>query len=170
VSRHFESAAHVAADAVAVFDWVDDQTRLAQHMGERSAMMGGGRMTYDFDEGRGRAVGSHIRMGGEAFGLHLFVDEVVTERERPRRKAWKTVGEPKLLIIEGYEMGFEIDPEPGGARLRVWIDYDLPHTALGATAGPALGAKYARWCVDQMVSDAVEHFDRPPAAARFSPA
>ncbi|MFN9848322.1 MAG: hypothetical protein ACK56C_08120 [Alphaproteobacteria bacterium] len=55
-------------------------------MTKSSAIMVGGRMTYDFDAEGGQAVGSHMRMGGSAFGLRILVDEVVTVREPPRRK------------------------------------------------------------------------------------
>lgn len=140
-----------------MFARLDDQTRLAEHMGRPSAMMGGGRMTYEFDALRGQAVGSRIRMGGEAFGLRLMVDEVVTLRDPPRRKVWRTTGEPRLIIMGAYEMGFEIEEERTGSRLRVWIDYALPDSGWAKRA-PALAALYARWCVRRMVSDAVQHF------------
>lgn len=155
--HHREAAARVSAPARAVFERLDDQTRLAEHMGRPSAMMRGGRMTYEFDALRGQAVGSHIRMGGEAFGLRLFVDEVVTVRDPPVRKVWRTTGEPRLVIIGAYEMGFEIADEGTGSRLRVWIDYGLPDRGWGRRV-PALAALYARWCVGRMVSDAVQHF------------
>ena len=161
--RHKEATAQVAATPEAVFDRLDDQTRLAEHMGRPSLMMGGGRMTYDFDARKGRAVGSHIRMGGRAFGLELFLDEVVTERAPPRRKAWRTVGQPRLVVVGVYEMGFDLSPVPGGAALKVWIDYDLPPTGLGRLL-PALGDGYARWCVEQMAADAVGAFGRLAAS------
>jgi len=65
-------------------------------MEEASLVMGGGRMTYAFDAQKGRAVGSHIRTGGSAFGLELSLHEVVTERTPPQRKVSRTVGQPKL--------------------------------------------------------------------------
>lgn len=160
LSYHREAAAQVAAPARSVFERLDDQTRLAEHMGRPSAMMGGGRMTYEFDALQGQAVGSHIRMGGQAFGLRLFVDEVVTVRDPPGRKVWRTTGEPRLIIIGDYEMGFEITDEGPGSRLRVWIDYALPGQGW-ARRVPALADAYARWCVRRMVSDAVQHFSRP---------
>lgn len=166
MERHYEAAVRVAADPGRVFAWLDDQTRLAAHMQRPSAMMGGGRMTYELDVGRGQAVGSHIRMGGAAFGLSMSVDEVVTEREPPRRKVWKTVGTPRMLIIDRYEMGFEIAPDGDGSRLRVWIDYDRPARGTGRWLGLLLGASYARWCVGRMVSDAVDAFAAAPAAPR----
>jgi hypothetical protein len=154
MNRHREASATIAASAEQIFARLDDQTRLAEHMSRPSMMMGGGRMTYAFDDARGRAVGSHNRMGGKAFGLELDLDEVVTERDPPRRKVWRTVGAPRLVIIGAYAMGFEIAPGPGGARLTVWIDYALPSRGLGRWT-PALADVYGRWCVEQMVKDAV---------------
>jgi hypothetical protein len=154
VLRRFEASAGIAAAPDAVFARLDDQTRLAEHMERPSAMMGGGRMTYEFDQGRGQEVGSHIKMGGAAFGLSLFVDEVVTERDPPRRKVWKTVGAPRLFIIGAYEMGFQIGAAPQGSMLRVWIAYTLPPSLIGRVLGWLFAGVYARWCVGRMVKDA----------------
>jgi len=161
----FETVVHIEAPASAVFARVDDQTRLGEHMERPSAMMGGGRMTYEVDEGRGQAVGSHIKMGGSAFGISLFVDEVVTERDPPRRKAWETVGQPRLLVVGAYRMGFDITPEAGGSDLCVWIAYDLAPGLLGRWLGPLLAPLYAKWCVGQMARDAASYFARPPSTA-----
>ena len=163
--HHRDATAFVPVPARSVFERLDDQTRLAEHMGRPSAMMGGGRMTYEFDALGGQAVGAHIRMGGEAFGLGLFVDEVVTVRNPPGRKVWRTTGEPRLIIIGAYEMGFEITDEGPGSHLRVWIDYALPSHGW-AKRIPALADVYARWCVRRMVSDAVQHFSRTRAQSR----
>ena len=75
-TRHLQASAKIAASAEQVFARLDDQTRLAEHMGQPSIMMGGARMTYQFDDGKGQIVGSHIRMGGAAFGLKLDLDEM----------------------------------------------------------------------------------------------
>jgi hypothetical protein len=156
--RRHEGVTYIAAAPAAVFDRLDDQERLAGHMRKPSAMMGGGRMTYEFDEGRGRRTGSHIRMGGSAFGISLFVDEVVTCREPPFRKAWRTTGFPRLLIIGQYEMGFECQPDGAGTHLRVWIDYGLPDSFGGKLLGIALAFFYARWCVSRMLEDAAKPY------------
>ncbi|RJF80775.1 SRPBCC family protein [Oleomonas cavernae] len=155
--HHLARTVAVTAPPDAVFAHLDDQTRLAEHMQKPSAMMGGGQMTYAFDAGRGQAVGSHIRMGGSAFGVSLSVDEVVTERVPPSRKAWQTAGPVRLLIIGGYAMGFDIVPSGQGCRLTVWINYDLPPGPLGWLALP-LAALYGRWCIARMAGDAVSHF------------
>jgi hypothetical protein len=166
-ARHAEATALIPASPPSIFQRLDDQERLAEHMDKPSLMLGGGRMTYTFDEGCGRTIGSHIRMGGQAFGVEVAVDEVVTERAPPRRKVWRTVGAPRLLIIGGYEMGFEIGRVSGGSRLRVWIDYDLAARGPGRWA-PGLAAMYARWCVDRMVADASAAFRTRRDAERLT--
>lgn len=135
MSRRCDRVVIVAAPPADLFARLDDQTRLAAHMERPSMMMGGGRMTYAFDDARGRAVGSHIKMGGAAFGLALQVDEVVIERDPPVRKTWKTVGKTQLLIMGPYAMGFEITPVSECSRLRVWIEYDLPKGLVGSVLG-----------------------------------
>ena len=55
-------------------------------MTRRSLMIGGGRMNCRFDDLKGHAEGSVIRMGGSAFGIHLSVEEIVTDRVAPLRK------------------------------------------------------------------------------------
>jgi hypothetical protein len=60
---------------------------------------------------------------GRVLGLSLCLDEVVTDRNPPRRKVWRTVGEPRLLVIGAYEMGFELYSTTDGVLLRVGIDY-----------------------------------------------
>lgn len=156
--RHYEETRELAAAPEAVFALLDGQTRLARHMAKPSAMMGGGRMTYAFDEGGGMTVGSHIRMGGTAFGITLEVDEVVTDRDPPRTKRWETVGTPRLLIIGSYAMGFELTPAPSGSKVRVWIDYALPNGWLARLLGWIFAGFYARWCVGRMLSDAARAF------------
>lgn len=154
-----EAVAEVRATPQQLFDYLDDQSKLGAHMEERSMMMMGGRMTYAFDAAQGRAVGSVIHMGGDFMGLALDVEEVVTERAPPGRKAWETRGHPRMIVIEAYRMGFEIAPSGGDrSRLRVFIEYDRPQSLAGRLLGPLFAPVYARWCVKRMVSDAAAHF------------
>lgn len=129
-------------------------------------MTAGASMRIDTDERHGQAVGSVIRLSGRVLGLRLSVDEVVTEREPPHRKAWETVGEPKLLVVGAYRMGFTIDPVAGGSRLVVFIDYDLPARGIGRMLGALLGRRYAAWCTRRMAEDARAAFGRPAHAPR----
>jgi len=156
--RHYEKRRSLKAKPALLFAWLDDQTRLAAHMGQSSMMMGGGSMTYEFDSGQGRAVGSHIKMLGSAFGLHLFVDEVVVRRDPPVLKQWRTVGHPRLLIIGSYELGFELLPDGDETVARIFIEYELPTGFISRLAGAAMADMYARWCVNRMIEDARVHF------------
>jgi hypothetical protein len=154
-----ESAtAEVAAAPGRLFEHLDDHARLAMHMERRSMMMMGGRMTYTFDEAKGRAVGSVIRMGGSFLGISLGVEEAVIERDPPRRKVWETIGHPRLLVIGAYRMGFEIEPRDDRSELRVFIVYSHPASPMGRVLGRLSAGAYARWCVRRMADDAVEHF------------
>lgn len=156
--HRYSASQRIAASPEALFARLDDQTRLGEHMTKPSAMMGGGGMTFEFDAGRGMAVGSRIRMGGSAFGLTMLVEEEVAEREPPCRKVWRTIGTPQLLIIGSYAMGFDIAPASGGSDLAVWIEYELPNGWFGRLLGWLFASFYARWCVGRMVSDAVDTF------------
>ncbi|HXZ86681.1 MAG TPA: SRPBCC family protein, partial [Myxococcota bacterium] len=110
--HHVESSGRVAAPAERVFEHLDDHRRLSAHMTRRTWMMAGSRMVLQLDQQLARAVGSHIRLAGRILGVRLELDEVVTEREPPRRKVWMTVGEPRLVVIGPYRMGFELDRVP----------------------------------------------------------
>jgi hypothetical protein len=157
-SRHFESSGFVRGTPDAVFNHVDDHERLSSHMTRSSWMMGGGRMDVQLDAERGRRLGSRIRMSGRAFGLQLSLEEVVGEYDPPRHKSWETVGEPRLLIIGRYRMGFDVGPQSGGSKLRVFIDYELPQGTRGGWLIAKLASWYAAWCTQRMVEDAVAHF------------
>lgn len=50
----------------------------------------GGRMTLEMNEGGGRAVGSHIRLFCGFLGRSLSLEEVITQREPPHDKTWRT--------------------------------------------------------------------------------
>ena len=121
-------------------------------------MMFGSRMNMHVDDGRGQRVGSIIKLDGKVLGLRLRVEEAVVERTPPSKKVWETIGDPELLVIGPYRMGFEIVPSGVRSTLRVFIDYDLPRTGLGRWFGPWLGAFYAQWCTRQMAQDAKRHF------------
>jgi Polyketide cyclase / dehydrase and lipid transport len=159
--RH-ESNGFVQSPMDQVFAHIDDHTRLSSHMSEPSWKMGGGCMQTELDEGRGQAVGSRIRLSGRVFGVELSVEEIVVERDPPRRKVWETTGTPKLLVIGHYRMGFELSPQGIGSLLRVFIEYVLPDRAPARWLGRLLGGYYARWCTQQMVDDAIRHFETRP--------
>lgn len=156
--RHCEESVLINARPEDVFAYADNQFNLSSHMKQSSWMMGGGRMDISVDEGRGQKVGSHIKMNGRVLGISLFLDEVVTRREPPRVKEWETTGDIKLLVIGHYRMRFEIEPQNGNLSFRVSIDYNLPAT--NVWLGRLFGGFYAKWCVNQMIKSASDHFSK----------
>jgi hypothetical protein len=154
--RHEESSAVVNASADRLFAHLDDQTRLSAHMNKRSWKMGWGKMDTVLDAQRGQTVGSHIVLSGRVFGIRLYLDEVVTLREPPLRKSWETVGEPRLLVIGRYCMGFDIFQRGAETSLRVAIDYNLPAQGLSWLLGLLFGRSYAKWCTRQMIKEAIQ--------------
>src|SRR5690349_6109877 len=125
--RHHEERVVLHAPAETVFALLDDHRHLAEHMTRRTWMMAGSRMQLRMDSAEGKAVGSTIGLSGRMLGVGLDLEEIVVERHPPRSKSWETVGQPKLLVIGPYRMGFRIDPDRGGSVvLSVFIDYDLP--------------------------------------------
>ena len=155
---HHESSGLANAPVEQVFAFLDDPKALAAHMGESSMMMMGTRMAIDVDADGGRVIGSKVRMHGSVMGIRLSLEEVITERQVPGMKVWETIGTPKLLVIAHYRMGFELTRQGNSSQVRVFIDYRLPINAPGSWLGHWLGAVYARWCTQQMVSGAARHF------------
>ena len=155
---HDQSEAIIKAAQAEVFAYLDDQTRLAAHMEKRSMMMLGGRMTYEFDAAKGRAVGSVIRMGGRFLGISLFVEEIVTKRTPPTAKLWETRGPQRMLVIDSYVMGFDARRIGEGTGVRVFIDYQLSPSLPWRWLGLLFAPYYARWCVSRMVKDVSRHF------------
>ena len=163
---HHRSEVLLAVDPARLFAHLDDHRRLSSHMEKPSLMTAGASMRIETDNRHGQVLGSVIRMTGRVFGLRLSVEEVVTAYEPPRHKAWETVGEPRLLVIGGYRMGFEIDPAPGGSRLVVFIDYRLPAKGLSLLLGRVLGGAYAAWCTRRMAEDARAVFGVPSPTSK----
>jgi hypothetical protein len=140
------------------FEFLDDQSNLSAHMGEKSWMMMGSTMDIFMDALRTREVGSEFGFKGSIVGVPLFVREVVTLRQPPRSKRWKTVGDPVLWVIGAYEMCFELRPETGGASLTVGISYERPQRGFPRFLSIFFHRAYARWCTKKMVVDAQRHF------------
>lgn len=127
-ARHYEKTVLVKEEANIVFAFADDHRNFSSHMNKSSMMMGGGSMKTETDQGDGKKIGSHIRMTGKILGLNLYLDEVIIEHEYPYRKAWETVGDINLLVVDHYKLGFEIAPKGRDCELKVFIDYNLPQS------------------------------------------
>ena len=158
---HYERVVTLNASPEDAFAYLDDFRKLSAHMEKSSAMTMGSRMSISTDALEGRAVGARVRMEGRMLGMTLRLEEVVTERQPPFRKAWQT-DVADLLVIGQYQLGFSLSASGDRSQLRVSIDYDLPTRGFARWLGKLLGRTYARWCVHQMVDDAIARF---PSAA-----
>ena len=155
---HAESSAIIFAPIAEVFTYLDDPKLLSSHMGKSSMMMLGSRMNTSVDAGAGQQVGSKIRIRGSVMGMSLALEEEIIERQAPYTKIWQTIGKPQLLLIANYRMGFEIVSTENVLQVHVFIDYCLPESAIGKLIGQMLAGVYARWCVQKMINDLVDHF------------
>lgn len=140
-----------------VFAYLDDFKKLSGHMEKPSAMMMGATMNIQTDDRQGRTVGSMVKMRGNVLGVHLSLDEVVTEREPPCRKAWETV-DCNLFVIGSYRLGFDLSSDGPHTRARIYIAYGLPEKRTHRWLGLLFGRAYARWCIARMALDAQAAF------------
>ena len=154
---HYESRAALSAPIDDVFAFLDDFRKLSAHMERSSGMMLGSKMAISTDREEGRAVGSHVAMRGTVIGIPLALEEVVVQREPPRRKVWETIA-ANLLVIGDYRLGFELESAGSTCAVRVFIDYDLPAGTLTRWLGKLFAKAYARWCTQQMARDAARRF------------
>lgn len=161
MSTYRYSANHsgqLLASAGEASDYLDDQSNLSAHMGEKSWMMLGSTMDIFMDGLRTREVGSQFGFKGSILGVPLFVRELVTFRRSPTSKRWETMGEPVLWVIGSYEMFFDLKPGSGGTNLTVGIKYNRPQRGIGQLISFLFHQTYARWCTKKMVVDAQRHF------------
>lgn len=68
---------------------------------------------------------------------------------------WETRGEPRLLVIGSYRMGFTISGQGDRSHLAVFIDYQLPRGGFARGLARLFGKPYAAWCTRRMATDAV---------------
>jgi hypothetical protein len=146
----------IEAPAEAVFGCVDDIRNVGWHMTERSSMaMMGSRMKLEIVSERLSGVGATYRYSGTMMGLSLDFSETVTKYIPNREKVWRTIGEPRLLIISSYEMRLAVEPRSASSsRLTISIAYALPRSPLWRLIGRLLAGPYSHWCLRQMTGDA----------------
>ncbi len=157
-SLHHRSKVDINADTHSLFAFLDDHRRLAAHMEKPSKMMASATVQVETDSLKGQAVGSLIRITGRVLGVSLVVDEVVTERVPPLLKIRQTRGQPRLLVIGSYCMGFAISAKGDRSHLEVFIDYRLPTRGFDRLLARIFGRYYAAWCTRRIAADAAAAF------------
>jgi hypothetical protein len=145
----------IRAPAEAVFAHVDDIRNLGWHMtGQSSMAMMGSRLKLEILSDQPTGLGATYRYSGTMMGLSIDFSESVTKYLPPREKVWRTIGEPRLLIIASYEMHVVIERlSPSSARLTIAIAYELSCSAFWRIVGLLLARPYSRWCLRRMLRD-----------------
>ena len=146
----------IQAPAEQVFAYVDDIRNVGWHMTERSSMaMMGSRLELEIVSEQSTGLGATYRYSGTMMGLSLDFSESVTRHIPNREKVWRTIGQPRLLIISSYEMRLAVEPlSAASSRLTISIAYELPRSAFWHIVGRMLAGPYSRWCLRQIVGDA----------------
>ena len=155
-------SATIAAATELVFAYVDDIRNLARHMSEsRSMPMMGSKLTLEILSPETTGVGASYRYSGRMMGFVIDFSETVTRYIPGREKDWRTIGTPRLLIVDSYEMRVLVEPSaPVGSRLTIAFDYELPRAFFWHCVGRAFAPAYARWCLNSMVNGAKEEIER----------
>lgn len=150
--------ATIAAPADRVFAYVDDIRNLARHMSERGSMpMMGSKLKLEILSPQITGTGATYRYSGSVLGLPIDFSETVTAYRQGRAKVWHTIGRPRLLIIDSYEMRIEVEPiDTTTSKLTISFDYELPGAGFWRWAGQLLAPVYARWCLDSMIEGTVK--------------
>ena len=155
--------AEIRAAAERVFSHVDDIRNVGWHMTERSSMaMMGSRLRLEILSDQATGLGAMYRYSGTMMGLTLDFSESVTRYAPPREKVWRTIGNPRLLIIASYEMRVAVESlSPSSSRLTISITYQLPRPWFWRIVGLGLAGPYSRWCLRRMVHDAKRALEAP---------
>ena len=143
----------IAAPPHRVFAWLDDPQHTGLHMNRPSLAMGGGRLRVERLSTDATGEGATYRSWGHVFGLRIDFTTTVVCWVRDREKVWRTTGEPRLVVIRHFEMGFATAALDSGTDLTLALAYDLPTRGVGRLLGRLLARPYARWCVRRIVRD-----------------
>jgi hypothetical protein len=156
----------IAAPAAMVFAHVDDMKNIGGHMTDRSSMaMMGSKLTLEIVSPRVTGVGATYRYHGTMMGM-LDFSESVTSYVPGREQAWRTIGEPRLLILGGYEMRVLVEPQsPSSSRLTMSITYDLPRAPGWRLVAMVVAGWYSRWCLHRMCKDTKQALERMGSSA-----
>jgi Polyketide cyclase / dehydrase and lipid transport len=166
--RRLEETIEIAAAPAQVFAWLDNPRNTGWHMSRPSLAMLGGSLRVERLSAMAAGVGATYRSWGRVLGLRIDFTTIVVRWVADREKVWRTIGNPRLIVIGPFEMRFGVEPVVGGARLTMALEYELPSRGLGRLLGRALAAPYAKWCLRRMCRDARAALGADGSAVRRS--
>jgi Polyketide cyclase / dehydrase and lipid transport len=162
LEHRLEETTTIPAPPARVFAWLDDPQNTGWHMSRPSLAMLGGALRVERLSAMAAGVGATYRSWGHVLGLRIDFTTTVVRWVAGQEKVWRTIGDPRLIVIGPFEMRFALEPIDGGARLIMAVEYDLPASVLGRLLGRVLAAPYARWCLRRMCRDARAALGSPP--------
>jgi hypothetical protein len=143
----------INASPETVFRYVDDIRNTGWHMTKASMPLMGSKLNLEILSENSSGEGATYRWYGKVMGFTIDFKESVTKWIANKEKRWKTVGEPRLVIISNYEMWLLVEPIAGQTRLTFGINYDLPKPLFGRFLGWLLADWYCKWCLRHMTAD-----------------
>lgn len=161
---HLSQSIMIHATPEKVFAYMDDIHNTGWHMEKTSMPLMGGKMSVEILSKQRSGLGSTFRWTGRVLGLTIDFTETVVRWVANEERVWRTVGDPRILIIGNYEMRFFTKQVLQGTQLTVEIDYELPKPLFWNFMGRLLASSYSRWCLTNMCNDAraaLEHDASP---------
>ncbi len=143
-----------------VFNYVDDIYHTGWHMSKSSMPMMGSSLKLEILSKNSTGQGAVYRWSGKIMGLTMDFSEIVTKWVKNKERVWKTIDQPKIIIMSNYEMWFFTDPIGKNTKLTFGLSYDLPKNVFGFILGFLLADWYSKWCLNNMcqgAKDALEN-------------
>ena len=158
-------SATIDIPAEQVFAYVDDVGNLARHMSEQGSMtMMGSRLALEIVTPELMGAGAIYRYADRMMGLTIDFSETVTRYVLGREKMWRTIRQPRLLVINSCEM--RVLPQPiadARSRLTITIDCEIARAGLWRLIGRVLADPCAQGCLGGMIEGTVQDLQRGAA-------
>lgn len=154
--------ARIDAQSDRVFAYVDNIRNIARHMSERGSVpMMGAKLDLEIVTPEATGIGAIYRYSGRVMGLTIDFCETVTQYKPGREKVWRTIDQPRLLIMDGYEIRVMVERVgAASSKLTMSIDYKLPGSRFLRLLGHLLAPNYARLCLDSMLRGMAYELER----------
>jgi hypothetical protein len=152
----------IKAQPSEVFKHVDNINNTGTHMSKSNMPMMGGSLKTEILSKNEIGPGATYRMYGKVMGMDIDFTETVTKWIENQERVWETIGDPKLLIMGGYAMNFNVRPSNWGTRLTFGIKYSYPKSAFWKFIAFLLGDWYAKWCLKNMAKDVKRALEKKP--------
>ena len=140
-----------------VFAFMDDIRNTGKHMTESNAAMAGSKLKIEWLTDHKTGLGTKYRWTGKVVGMKMDFTVEVSKWTKGKEKVWGTMGDARMIVIDGFEMYLFTTPNSlGNTNTRLGIYY-TKHRGLW---GFLLGKWYSKWCVKSMLKDTKKHFNK----------